>query len=70
MKPYQSHISLSVSADDHRINASRCVKTFGVTLDDEWVSVSDLRHSRPTHRAFTVCLIHIKFANTFQNHKF
>ncbi len=40
MKHYQSHISLSVSADDHRINASRCVKTFGVTLDDEWVSVS------------------------------
>lgn len=43
MKPYQSHISLSMSADDHKINASRCVKTFGVTPHDKWVLQSHLR---------------------------
>lgn len=43
MKPYQSHISLSMSADDHRINASRCVQTFSANLDaSKWVSASDI----------------------------
>ncbi len=54
MKPYQSHISHSVSADDHRINASRCVKMFGVT---RWrVGLSLRPHTLTGHPQGIHCL--------------